>query len=999
MTQSILYKLIMFSLLLTLLIGLGSHGILLFTGAEDSPLERWRLLGFVGLGLSLATLWWFYRCWQRRQTALNQAERLLYSLAPRPGPDLVTCEFWRRAPGSHLSRGRLDLPAAHISLELNGDHHQSLFSLSTPAELAQEMTTEVSKEWAKVEIRRLRTAAATISAAEAGEIFVDIPHRGDLSADAADSAWRWRTLTLAQPDFHPLRTVEIRYGMARPPSPVGGLLAEIEALPVGTIGGVQVLVRPAPPSKRQAWELRANLIRRQLNNRGSHSQTQTHNNESGSLRRATSQQYGPINPDQLQAELARISERLTAGPLYEVCLRVWACGPTAEREVERVSNALISQTRSGWNHLKVDKRGTDAAPVLGRHFPASGGFIMGSSELGQLLYLPNQVEAAPYARLHTAGAEPLAAAGQVVVARADTVLHGSSGQTGGKAFTPLPLVLTRRPVKRFYGVQNRSSGEETIIGHSFQDATTHTFICGATGSGKSVLGANLVLQDWLAGHGALVIDPHRSLIDDILQGVPLEREGDVILLDPGDLRQPFRFNLFDVGQGKETAVERLMAALRAGMGTSWDSSVGMQEVLFHALTLALHGAETASMLTLADLLDEQTRAAYLEKVQPTSPQAQQALAFWQKQFPSWNGQDQKRAIGAARRRVENFTRRGLVRRTLGQAGSTVNLAEALNSGKLVLCPMHDEMGEETKRIWSVLLLQELIALLLARDPRGDLPPITVAIDELAESIGALAEFVGVLLNETRKYGAAVILMNQSYVSLPPEVRQVVIGNCRSQIALSLGAEDAQVAARIMGASVTAEDIQQLRPYRAYVRLALGGGQAAPCLVRTLPPLRAMARPKTAPWPTPPAALGDAASAIPANPGPELALESLFSWAREIEPGDSEGAGQLLAVLQELPPAKYEALCALRAAHNAWWVEEAMRTPGILMGKVNRLRLLSRLRCGIPWWQSDADYLRAVAERQRVVAEAKAAAEAAKLAAAQPGGDEADEPEDRRPTIQ
>ena len=115
MTQSILYKLIMFSLLLTCLIGLGSHGILLFTGAEDSPLERWRLLGFVGLGLSLATLWWFYRCWQRRQTALNQAERLLYSLAPRPGPDLVTCEFWRRAPGSgpqNDSLARLSPPGA-----------------------------------------------------------------------------------------------------------------------------------------------------------------------------------------------------------------------------------------------------------------------------------------------------------------------------------------------------------------------------------------------------------------------------------------------------------------------------------------------------------------------------------------------------------------------------------------------------------------------------------------------------------------------------------------------------------------------------------------------------------------------------------------------------------------------------------------------------------------------------------------------------------------------
>ncbi|MBK7179566.1 MAG: type IV secretion system DNA-binding domain-containing protein [Chloroflexi bacterium] len=961
MKQSILYKLTFLTLVFSFLVGMGAHVALLVSGAEDSPLERWRLLGFGLAAVALLALLLLLRYWQRRQAALNQAERQLYSLAPRPGRDLKVCDFWQRAPGDYVSRSRLDLPCEHISLELGGDHHQVFFSLSTPPDIAKGILTQASQEWPKVEIRRLAAAAADISPAEQNETLVDAPRRPASAQPGASPTWRWQTLTLAQPDFHPLRTEDIRFGQPQHPSRVGGLLAEVEALPVGTIGGIQLLTRPAPASKRQSWGWRANLIRRQLHNRGSHSQTRTQEGETASVRYATSRQYGPANPDQLQAELARITSRLDDRSLHEVCLRVWACGPKAESEVQRLSTAVISQTRSSWNQLAVEQKGEDAAPVIGRHFPTGGGFVMTGAELGQMLYLPNQEEAGPYARLHTAGAEPLAPEGKIIVAREETIL--ADGLLDG--LTPVHVD------KRFYGVHVRSGSEENLVGHSFADATMHTFICGATGAGKSVLGANLVLQDWRAGHAALVIDPHRSLIDDILRGVPTAREKDVIVLDPGDQRQPFRFNLFDVGQGKDTAVERLMAALRAGMEVSWDSSVGMQEVLFHALTLTLHGPEP-SMLRLLDWLDERQRARLLPDVTAASPQVQQAVDFWRRQFPAWNGQDQKRAVGAARRRVENFTRRGLVRRTLGMTGSTVNLAEAFNSGKLILCPMHDEMGEETKRIWSMLLLQELIALLLGRQPGANLPRVTVVIDELAESVGTLAEFVGVLLNETRKYGAAAILMNQSYVGLPPEMRQVIIGNCRSQIVLSLGAEDAEVAARIMGSSVTAEDVQRLRPYHAYAQLAVGGGQSAPCQIRTYPPLKSAAEPEPQPKPSPPAGIADANPPAPRDLGAHLDTLALLAWAQRVDPQRTAAADRLLAALKELPEEQYAALCRLRQDSNAWWASQVLAAPGIMMDKVGRIKTLSQWRYGIPWWQSDADFMRAAAaaEDARMAASAE-----------------------------
>lgn len=946
MTHSQIQKILRLTFIFSFLLGLVCQIALIVSGAAESPLIRWRLLGFALAGLSLAAIFLWRWGWGRQQTAVNQREHICLSLAPRPGRDLVVCDFWRRVPGSYLTRGRGELPGDHLSMELGGDHSQTCFSFTLPPHLRQTIATEAAHEWPKVEIREMVRAAADIGPGEAGEVLVDLPHRGQ-------GPWCWQTFTLVEPDYQPLHTVDLRYGQPRPPAKVSGLLVAVEATPVGMVSGIQVLVRPAPTSKRGSWTRRANLLRRQLGNRGSHSSTRTQEGEGVSVRTATSRQYGPVNVDALQADLLRLTTRLADGPLYEVCLRVWACGTQAEAEAARLGTAVVALTRSPWNQLEVDEQGSEGEAIIGRHFPTKGGFLITAGELGQLLHLPNQEEAAPYARLHTAGAEPLAPEGRIAVALEETALAG-----GGR--------LAR---KRVYGQHQRSSGAAVLVGHDFRDATMHTFIVGATGAGKSVLAANLVRQDWLAGHAALVLDPHRTLIDDILRGVPRHREGDVILLDPGDVRQPFRWNLFDTGGGTDTAVERLMAAIRVGMGASWESSVGMQEVLFHTLTLALASPGTAAMTTVLALLGGSERTLLLQNMTTASPQVQQALTFWEKTFPGWHKQDQQRALGAARRRIENITRRGLVRRTLGMPGTTVNLAAALNSSKLVLCPMHEEMGAETKRIWSALLLQELIRLLLARDPGADLPRVTIAIDELAESVGTLADFLRTLLNETRKYGAAVLLMNQSYVALPQAVRQVILGNCRSQIAMSLGAEDAEVAARIMGDPVQTVDLQRLRPFHAYARLAVSGGQASPCLLRTLPPVEEepAPRPQRPLLRQPLSPLPDGIPApdapLPAVLSPDLTPAELLTWARRVDPSDQEAASQLLGVLQQLPTAQYDELCRLKRASDDWWRQQIEADPGQVPDKVARIQLLSRLRYGIPWWQSDADYLREVGGAQ------------------------------------
>src|ERR1019366_4915372 len=83
---------------------------------------------------------------------------------------------------------------------------------------------------------------------------------------------------------------------------------------------------------------------------------------------------------------------------------------------------------------------------------------------------------------------------------------------------------------------------EVFIGTKQRDGSTvsihekerrkHMAIFGKSGVGKTTLMRNMVLADLDAGNGLTVVDPHGSLIEDILEAIPRHRTNDVIYLNP-----------------------------------------------------------------------------------------------------------------------------------------------------------------------------------------------------------------------------------------------------------------------------------------------------------------------------------------------------------------------------------------------------------------------------------------------------------------------------------
>src|SRR3989344_8081807 len=109
---------------------------------------------------------------------------------------------------------------------------------------------------------------------------------------------------------------------------------------------------------------------------------------------------------------------------------------------------------------------------------------------------------------------------------------------------PAPMQIASSGL--YIGV-SRYRGVDRPIFIGDDDRRRHLYIIGKTGTGKSQLLEELVIQDIKAGKGLAVIDPHGDLIDGVLARIPPERAEDVIYFDPSDSERPMGINMLEAG--------------------------------------------------------------------------------------------------------------------------------------------------------------------------------------------------------------------------------------------------------------------------------------------------------------------------------------------------------------------------------------------------------------------------------------------------------------------
>lgn len=346
----------------------------------------------------------------------------------------------------------------------------------------------------------------------------------------------------------------------------------------------------------------------------------------------------------------------------------------------------------------------------------------------------------------------------------------------------------------------------------------HIYAIGATGVGKSSLLLALAAQDFEAGRGAAVLDPHGDLANALLEHIPRARTDETVLFDPCDAARPPALNLLAPAPEEERPL--IAAGVVSIMRHIWRESWGPRSeyLAYNGIAAILdHSAKRGgvSLIALPRLFtDEAYRARVVHDC--TDPKVR---AFWLDEFPGYPERLQAEAISPLQNKLGQLLNVPVLRNVLSQATSTISFDDILNNGRIFIANLSKgRLGESASSLLGSLLLTgfALATMRRARLREEERQDFGLFVDEF-QNFAAVDTFAAVL-SEARKYRLNFFLTHQYLRQLPPEMEHAVFGNVGTLISFRVAEEDAFTLAR------------ELTPYPPSALRELGRGKA---IVRTL----------------------------------------------------------------------------------------------------------------------------------------------------------------------
>jgi hypothetical protein len=384
------------------------------------------------------------------------------------------------------------------------------------------------------------------------------------------------------------------------------------------------------------------------------------------------------------------------------------------------------------------------------------------------------------------------------------------------------------------------SGAERPIALPPREALHHLHVVGPTGTGKSTLLANLILQDVSAGRGVVVIDPKGDLARDVADRISTDHIDRVVLLDPTDEERPLGLNLLAGAHvAPELVTDQVIAIFHQMYSAFWGPRT--QDVL-HASLLTL-AAEPG--LTLCELPVLLTNDAFRRRLVARVDDTIALGPFWsafERMKPGERGQ----AIGPVQNKLRPLLLRRRVRNVIGQAEPSFTMAEVLSEPKVLLVSLAKGLlGPEAAALLGSLVIAQLWQAVqgragLAASARR---PAFIYADEFQEYT-ALPTDIADVLAQARGLGAGMVLAHQHLGQLPNDLKSAVLANARSRVVFQAAADDAGVLARQLGGAITPADLQDLGAFEVYASLYAAGRVRSPISARTLPmpePLGSLAK--------------------------------------------------------------------------------------------------------------------------------------------------------------
>ncbi|PID70752.1 hypothetical protein CSB37_01550 [bacterium DOLZORAL124_38_8] len=385
-------------------------------------------------------------------------------------------------------------------------------------------------------------------------------------------------------------------------------------------------------------------------------------------------------------------------------------------------------------------------------------------------------------------------------------------------------------------------GKSTPIYMKREDRFRHFYVIGQTGTGKSCIFQNIIRQDFRNGDGLCVVDPHGSLVEDVLPYIPRDRIDDVIIFNPADIERPMGLNLLEAKTEEEMDMVAL-DAMNIMIKIFNEETFGprIQDYFRNGcLTLMAHpdgGCLTDVLRLFTDDVFQKSRVQHVKNPVVKS--------FWTKQMAATGKREQQEMIPYFAAKFGQFTTNGMMRNILGQTKSAFDFSQVMDEGKILMMNLSKGMtGDMNSKLLGLIIVNkiQMAALRRQKDLTAGKKPrdFFLYIDEFQNYVTDSLESI---LSEARKYRLSLNIAHQ-YTSQIDTAKQggkgvnlkdAVFGNVGSMMCYKIGPDDGEIMAKQMQPVFTDQDLTNQDAFKAAIKICIDGQPSIPFSLNVVKP--------------------------------------------------------------------------------------------------------------------------------------------------------------------
>jgi hypothetical protein len=374
-------------------------------------------------------------------------------------------------------------------------------------------------------------------------------------------------------------------------------------------------------------------------------------------------------------------------------------------------------------------------------------------------------------------------------------------------------------------------GGEIPFGLGVADRRQHLYVIGKSGTGKTALLRNSIIQDIAAGHGVGVIDPHGDLAMELLNHIPPSRTDDVVYFDATAAEYPIGINLLQnvPSDQRHRVASELVSSLKAIWRESWGPRM---EYILYAAIAALLDTTDGSLLGVQRILsDESYRSWVVRQVKDPA-----VLRFWSVEFASYDERFRREAVAPIENKVGQLLMAPPVRNLLGQVRRKIDARFMMDDRRIFIANLAKGMlGEDKANLLGSMLVSsfQLAAMGRAEIPEQVRQDFYLYVDEFHNFT---SDSFASILSEARKYRLCLTLSHQFVEQLPRPLSAAVFGNVGNLISFRVGEHDAHSLSREFGDSYNPETLGELGNFNVVAKILENGEHRQPFIGRTMPPI-------------------------------------------------------------------------------------------------------------------------------------------------------------------